>query len=144
MDIDRIEREIMIDAPAERVWSKLVEFAWVNDTAPGAFEPREGEVLVAEHSRYGKFPMLVEKVEPSRYLAYRWASAFPGQETVEGNSTRVEFTLTEEAGRTRLHLLESGFAALPEASRRPAFDDNTHGWTDQLDALRRRVERPAG
>ncbi|PRX47908.1 uncharacterized protein YndB with AHSA1/START domain [Prauserella shujinwangii] len=144
MDIDHIEREVLIDAPAERVWAKVTAFPWVNDTTPGAFDLREGEVVVAEHSEYGKFPMLMERVEPGRFLAYRWASAFPGQEPVAGNSTRVELTLTEEDGRTRLRVVEAGFAALPEEHRRPAFDDNTHGWTDQLERLRQRVEQQAG
>jgi uncharacterized protein YndB with AHSA1/START domain len=36
----------------------------------------------------------VEKVAPPTYVAYRWVSAFPGEELPDDNSTLVEFTLT--------------------------------------------------
>ncbi|SFQ45082.1 Uncharacterized conserved protein YndB, AHSA1/START domain [Amycolatopsis arida] len=145
MDIDRIERDVLIAAPPERVWTKLVEFAWA-DTGGSrvGVEPRPGERFVAENPEHGKFPIVVERVERPRHLAYRWASAFAGQEPAAGNSTLVEFTLIEEAGGTRLAVVESGFAGLPAESRRGALDDNTRGWTEQLDALRQRVEAAAG
>ncbi|MFI1172905.1 SRPBCC domain-containing protein [Streptomyces melanogenes] len=147
MSEDRIERETLIEASLERVWSLVAEPGfWVADKAslPGTVA-REGETMVAKNPEYGDFPVRVEKVEPPTYLAYRWASAFPGEELREDNSTLVEFTLTPEGGGTRLRVVESGFAALAgsEELRGRAVKDNTGGWAQELDALRTRAEQPS-
>lgn len=147
MSMDRIERETLIAASLDRVWSLVAEPGfWVADqgTLTGS-TAREGESLVAKNAEYGNFPVRVEKVEPQTYLAYRWASAFPGEELREDNSTLVEFTLTPEGDKTRLRVVESGFAALagPEALRDKAVKDNTGGWPQVLDALRTRAEQPS-
>jgi uncharacterized protein YndB with AHSA1/START domain len=140
MDLDRIERDTLINAPAERVWAKLVEFFWVDEGSRRGVEPTAGERFVAESREHGDYPIRIEKSEPYRYLAYRWASAFAGQEPVEGNSTLVEFTLTDEGGGTRLRVVETGLAALAEQSRQQVFDDNSGGWEQALDGLRKSVE----
>jgi uncharacterized protein YndB with AHSA1/START domain len=148
MSDDRIERETLIAAPLERVWSLVAEPGfWVADKAnlPGTVA-RQGESVVARNAEYGDFPVRVEKVEPPTYLAYRWASAFPGEDLREDNSTLVEFTLTREGDQTRLRVVESGFAALAasEELRSQAVKDNTGGWPQELDALRARAEQSSG
>lgn len=147
MTEDRIERETLIAAPLERVWSLVAEPGfWVADKAslPGTVA-REGESMLAKNAEYGDFPVRVEKVRPPTYLAYRWASAFPGQELREDNSTLVEFTLTAEGDKTRLRVVESGFAALAAAEelRDQAVADNSGGWPQELDALKTRAEQPS-
>ncbi|MEV4612692.1 SRPBCC domain-containing protein [Kitasatospora sp. NPDC049258] len=147
MSEDRIERETLIEAPLERVWSLVAEPGfWVADPASVAGTvATEGGSTVVKNPEYGEFPVRVEKVEPPTYLAYRWASAFPGEELREDNSTLVEFTLTAEGGGTRLRVVESGFAALAgsEALRSKAVEDNTGGWPQVLDAFKKRVEQQA-
>ncbi|MDP9224292.1 MAG: SRPBCC domain-containing protein [Actinomycetota bacterium] len=145
MTEDRIERETLIAAPLERVWSLVAQPGfWVADKAslPGTVA-KEGDSMVAKNPDHGDFPVRVEKVEPPTYLAYRWASAFPGEELQHDNSTLVEFTLTPEGDKTRLRVVESGFAALagPAELRRRAFKDNTGGWPQELDALKTRAEQ---
>lgn len=144
MTQDRIERETLIGASVERVWSLVAEPGfWAADAGSvSGTVAREGDVVVAKHSEYGEFPVRVEKVEPPTYLAYRWASAFSGQVPDTGNSTLVEFTLTAEGDRTRLRVVESGFASLsgPEELRGNAHRDNSGGWVQVLDALKARVE----
>ena len=147
MSEDLIERETLIEAPLERVWSLVAEPGfWVADKAslPGTVA-KEGESMMAKNAEHGDFPVRVEKVEPPTYLAYRWTSAFPGEELREDNSTLVEFTLTPEGDRTRLRVVESGFAALAgsEELRRQAAKDNTAGWPQELDALKTRAEQPS-
>lgn len=144
MSADRIERETLIEASLERVWSLVTEPGfWVADPAslPGTVA-REGESMVAKNAEYGDFPVRVEKVEPPTYVAYRWASAFPGQELREDNSTLVEFTLTPEGDKTRLRVVESGFATLAgsEELRGQAVKDNTSGWPQVLDTFKTRTE----
>lgn len=148
MSEDRIERETLIEASLERVWSLVAQPGfWVADKAslPGTVA-KEGESMVARNSEHGDFPVRVEKVEPPTYLAYRWASAFPGEELREDNSTLVEFTLTPEGDKTRLRVEESGFSTLAgsEQMRNQAVEGNTSGWRQELDALKTRAEHPAG
>src|SRR5260370_22676012 len=103
MSEDRTERETVIEAPLERVWSLVAEPGfWVADKAslPGT-AAKEGESMVAKNAEHGDFPVRVEKVDPPTYLAYRWASAFPGEALSEDNSTLVEFTLTPDGATTR-------------------------------------------
>lgn len=143
---DRIERETLIEAPMERVWSLVIEpgFWAVGDPASVAGSvAREGESMVARNAEYGDFPVRVEKVEPPTYVAYRWASAFPGDELRDDNTTLVEFTLTQEGEKTRLRVVESGFGALPgtDELRRKAVEDNTGGWVEVIGALKARAEQ---
>jgi uncharacterized protein YndB with AHSA1/START domain len=145
MSEDRIERETLIAAPLERVWSLVTQPGfWVADEAslPGTVA-REGESMLAKNPQHGDFPVRVEKVQAPTYVAYRWTSAFPGEELREDNSTLVEFTLTAEGDKTRLRVVESGFAALAgsEELRSRAMKDNTGGWPEVLDAFKKRVER---
>ncbi|WP_433248678.1 SRPBCC domain-containing protein [Streptosporangium sp. CA-135522] len=145
MSEERIERETLIAASLERVWSLVIEPGfWVADNAGlSGTVAEEGESMVAKNAEYGDFPVRVEKVEPPTYVAYRWASAFPGEELREDNSTLVEFTLTPEGDKTRLRVVESGFATLAgsEELRRQAVKDNTGGWSQVLDAFKARAEQ---
>ncbi|WP_033438939.1 SRPBCC domain-containing protein [Saccharothrix sp. NRRL B-16314] len=145
MSEDRIERDTLIAAPLERVWSLVAAPGfWVAEDAGAATAPAaEGQSVVAKNPEYGEFPVRVEKVEPPTYVAYRWASAFPGQELRDDNSTLVEFTLTAEGDKTRLRVVESGFATIvaSEDVRAQALSDNTGGWPQVIDALKDRAEQ---
>lgn len=149
-DDDRIEQDILIAAPPERVWALVAQPGfWVvpeGGTIAAADTPAEargGSRTVRKHPEYGSYPVIVVRSDPPQYIAYRWSSAFPGQEPDQGNSTLIEFTLSPEGTATRLRVTESGFARLTasEAKRRKALDDNTDGWAKVLDLLRNHVER---
>lgn len=142
---DRIEREVLIAAAPERVWPLVAEPGfWANDeeTHRGTVAA-EGASLVVRHSEHGEFPVRVEKVDPPNYVAYRWVSAFPGEQLREENSTLVEFFLTPDGGGgTRLRVVESGFAALPTSgeNRRNVVNDHIAGWEQCMIALAGRAE----
>jgi uncharacterized protein YndB with AHSA1/START domain len=148
MDTDRIEREILIEASLERVWEVLTHpGSWIGEADPAGFELREGETYVFQMGS-GGMHQRAEKIEPMRYISYRWAP-YPifggGVEPREGNSTLVKFTLSREAGGVRLRVVESGYDALdaPEELRRKGFEDNTRGWDGALADLKQRAEKPA-
>ncbi|MEW9552503.1 SRPBCC domain-containing protein [Nonomuraea sp. NPDC050783] len=145
MSEDRIERETLIDASLERVWSLVtVPGFWVAEEASVAGTvATEGALLAAKNPHLGEVWVRVEKVEPPTYVAYRWNSVFPGEELSEDNSTLVEFTLSTEGGRTRLRVVESGFATLkaPDEKREQARCDNITGWAHELDAAKARAEQ---
>lgn len=147
MTTDRIERDTLIAAAQDHVWAMVARPGWwVADEGSLAAEiAQEGRSVVAKNSTYGEFPVSVEKVDPTSYLAYRWASAFPGAPLSSDNSTLVEFMLTSEGDHTRLRVVESGFASLVGAPDQidDAQAQNAVGWIEVLDGFRSRVENAA-
>ena len=148
MSGDRIEREILIDAPIERVWMVLTDAEHISSWFGGGdhvrIDPRPGGTIVFEHGDQGPIPARIERLEPPFAFSYRWAQGEPGEEPTEGNSTLVEFTLEEEGGGgTRLRIVESGFAALPlaETASTTRHDQNVVGWTRALPRLRDHAAR---
>ena len=140
---DRIEREIFIEAGIERVWSLVAHAGfWVGDAPHFDVIATEGETVAIDAGRHGRFPVLVERLEPPRYAAYRWASGFPGASIATANATRVEFTLVEREGGVLLSVVESGFAGLAgtRAFRAARHRDNVAGWASQLALFRHAAE----
>ncbi len=102
--------------------------------------------MTVDHGEYGTFPTRIVKVDAPRYFSYLWASAYPGQEATDENSTLVEFTLIPDGDATRLRLVESGFASLaipPEKQATASYDSHTGGWTGVMDRAKQYIERPA-
>lgn len=143
MIADAIEKEILIQAPAETVWQVITEPAhisqWFSDTAELDPQPGGEGVLVFEDRATGHravVRMRVETAEPPRRLAFRWdypAGVEPGPE----NSLRVEFTLAAEGAGTRLRVVESGFAALrrPGQDKAAYYEAHDKGWDVHLASL---------
>ena len=136
MTTDRIERETTIEAPVERVWELLTEAehlgAWFGD-AGAEIDLRPGGAMALSFEEHGTVRARVERVEPQRLFAYRWASAMDA-EPAEGASTLVEFTLEPAGDGTLLRVVESGFAALdvPAEDIERRIRENTGGWEQQL------------
>jgi uncharacterized protein YndB with AHSA1/START domain len=148
--MDRIEREVTIDAPPERVWELVTEAEhlgrWFGD-AGAEVDLRPGGVLALHWSEYGTSMGRIEAVEPTRLFAFRWAPFKDpgGVEPTESNSTRVEFTLSAEGDGTRLRVVESGFELLDcsEEQRGRNLDGNTEGWRAELGELQEYATRVA-
>ena|ERR1700716_705207 len=140
----RIEREIVIDAPVEMVWSVVTEpehiSGWFSDSAD--LELRPGGTAVLRWNDGGIFQGRVERVEPPHFFSFRWAVE-PGRDVDEGNSTLVEFSLRGEQGSTRLTVVETGFQDLagPEDEKQRHFDSHSRGWELELGELREYVGR---
>ncbi|MCU1489680.1 MAG: polyketide cyclase [Acidimicrobiaceae bacterium] len=142
MNADRIEREVKISAPIERVWSVLTEPAhvgtWFGTGTPAEIDLRPGGVMVLDHGSYGTFPTLIVDVDPPRALSYRWASAYPGVLATADNSTLVEFTLEPAADGTLLRVVESGFDSLvipPERESSAGYASHSEGWSGVAEKL---------
>jgi uncharacterized protein YndB with AHSA1/START domain len=135
---DRIEREILIDAPVEVVWALVTEpehvGSWFSDSAD--IDLRPGGEATLTWDEHGSVRARVEKVEPQHYFSFRWARPVDA-EPAEGNSTLVEFSLSAEDERTRLRVVESGFRELdrPEADQATYAEENTQGWEHELGEL---------
>lgn len=146
-ELDRIARQIDIDASAERVWELVVRPGWyVND---GAVEPEpdlryEGDVAVVRHSSLGEFRFRTVELDKPRYAAFRWiGTPFRGEST---SSTLVEFWIDErDGGGVTLRVVESGFSGLADD---PAVwlkerQGNDNGWIAELEAAKAFIEAGA-
>ncbi len=147
---DRIEQQIVINAPLERVWDLVtVPGWWVPTTAEMEPDRTPGHVTVRESERWGRFPVEVVEMRPRSYAAFRWASSTPGADLGSGNTTLVEFFVADAdadaSEGVTVTVVESGFTALdvPEETRQSAFKDNTGGWAEMMDHLRKLAEEPA-
>jgi uncharacterized protein YndB with AHSA1/START domain len=145
---DRIEREVRLEAPIERVWralSNAEEFGdWFGVALPGqAFAPGQRVLGQITHPGYEhlSFEAWVERVEPPRVLSFRWHpyAIEPGVDYSKEPTTLVEFTLAEADGGTLLRVVESGFDKIPPSRRLDAFRMNSQGWEAQMDNIRKHV-----
>ncbi len=133
-----IERDILIEAPAEVVWRTITEPAQMSQW----FASRVDLVVEPGARGYLEFgdqggPVVVETVDPPTRFSFRWNHP-RGEEPVDGNSQLVEFTLTQEAaGRTRLRVTETGHESRswPDAEKQRYADEHLQGWGDFLDRL---------
>ena len=77
--------------------------------------------------------MRIERVEEPNVFGFTWhVSGLPDDDP---RRTYVEFTLEPIGAGTRLTVVESGFAQLPEDVHTKAFDGNTEGWSHELGEL---------
>lgn len=142
---DRIEKHLVLRAPQSRVWRAIATASelgtWFRMELDGALA--EGVTLRGRLTHPGYEHVTVEmqivRVEPERYLAYRWhpGAVDVGVDYSAEPTTLVEFTLAEAEGRTAVTIVESGFDALPPGRRADAFRMNERGWGGQLQNLTR-------
>ena len=100
--------------------------------------------MILDHGEYGTFHTRIETVEPPHRFAYRWASAHPGELATDDNSTLVEFTLTSDGEKTRLSVVETGFATLqipPEREPTAGYESHSSGWTEVVATLAKYAEQ---
>jgi uncharacterized protein YndB with AHSA1/START domain len=136
-----IEREVLIQAPVEVVWSVVTEpehlSGWLSDSAE--IDLRPGGEMVLQFDRIGTARGTVERVEPPHSFAFRWVTPEPDRDLSahEGNFTLVEFLLRSEGDDTLLRVTESGFASLHGIEQENAELAERHlgGWGTFLDRL---------
>jgi uncharacterized protein YndB with AHSA1/START domain len=136
---DRIEREILIDAPVDVVWAVVTEpehiSGWFSDSVELDLRPGGGAVF--HWSKHGTaVPGRVERVEPPHFFSFRWVVG-SGAELADANSTLVELSLSAEGDSTRLRVVESGFRGLagPDDEKQQHFDGHRRGWDLELGEL---------
>lgn len=148
MPATTVEREILIEATPQVVWGVITEpeqiSRWFSDDAD--IEGRagtDGSLTWKPGGRGGEkevdlvVPIRVVDAEPFRRFSFRWNhpdSASPD----ESNSALVEFSLIEEAGGTRLKVVESGIDLVTddEASNARYIKEHEHGWGKHFGELR--------
>jgi uncharacterized protein YndB with AHSA1/START domain len=132
---DRIERTVEIAHPPAQVWSALTTAeglgTWFGDAA--TIDLRPGGAAEMTWTSGDKASMRIERVEEPTVFGFTWR--IYGLPADDPRRTYVEFTLEPVSGGTRLTVVESGFAQLPDDVHSKAFDGNTEGWTNELGEL---------
>jgi uncharacterized protein YndB with AHSA1/START domain len=132
---DRIERIVEIAHPPAKVWAALTTAeglaAWFGHEA--AIDLRPGGSAWMRWTDGYTADMRVERVEEPAVFGFTWHIF--GLPDDDPRRTYVEFTLEPVGTGTRLTVVETGFAQLPEEARRTAYDGNTEGWAKELGEL---------
>jgi uncharacterized protein YndB with AHSA1/START domain len=133
-----IEREVLIEAPAEVVWRIITEpdqmSEWFADRVDLVVEPGAHGYM---HFGDQGGPVVVETVDPPKCFSFRWNYG-RDEEPVAGNSMLVEFTLTPEgADGTRLRVSESGHELRdwPQTEKQRYADEHREGWGEFFERL---------
>jgi uncharacterized protein YndB with AHSA1/START domain len=161
MTPDRIEKEILLRAPLERVWHAIADAdqfgTWFGVAFDGPFvagarltgriTPTRVDPEVAELQRphEGKaFEFTVDRIEPMRRISFRWHpfAVEPGVDYTNEPTTLIEFTLEEVPDGVLLTITESGFDNIPLERRAKAFAANDGGWTKQTQLIEKYLAVP--
>ena len=132
---DRIERTVEISHPPAKVWAALTTAeglsAWFGDEV--AIDLRPGGTGWMRWTDGPTVSMRVERVEEPVIFGYTWQ--IPGLPKDDPRRTYVEFTLEPTGTGTRLTVIETGFAQLPDDTHRAEYDAHLNGWTSELGEL---------
>jgi uncharacterized protein YndB with AHSA1/START domain len=151
---DRIEKEVVLRAPLDRVWraiSDAGEFGqWfgvrfdgpfvAGASVTGVITPTtvDDDVARAQEPHAGKSDTWqIVAIEPQHRLAFRWHPYDVESGDTEEPTTLVEFTLAETDDGVLLRIVESGFDKIPAGRRVSAFEGNSEGWAKQTELVRR-------
>jgi uncharacterized protein YndB with AHSA1/START domain len=151
---DRIEKQILLRAPRQRVWRALADSAefgrWFGMKLDGPFVPGaslrgvlvpttvNAEVAAAQKPHEGlPFDLRIEQMEPERRFSFRWHpnAVERGVDYSREPTTLVVFTLEEVPGGVMLTVVESGFDRIPLERRAQAFSANEGGWSVMVKIL---------
>jgi len=142
---DRIERQILLQAPRSKVWHALVDAEsfgdWFGVNLKGqrfvAGETVRGHITYPGYEHL-VCAMQIERIEPERLFAYRWHpyAVDPAVDYSREPTTLVEFALETAPDGVLLRLVESGFDRIPLARRAEAYRMNSGGWDEQMQNIR--------
>jgi uncharacterized protein YndB with AHSA1/START domain len=132
---DRIERTLELGHPPAKVWTALTTAeglgTWFGQNATVDLQQGGNAVLTWENG--DKAELRIERLEEPAVFGYTWH--IYGLPADDPRRTYVEFTLEPTDAGTRLTVVESGFAQLPQDEYAKAFGGNTEGWELELGEL---------
>lgn len=147
-NLDRIEKVVDLKAPRSRVWRAISDYREFGDWFRVALE--EPFAVGKEAKGRSLYPgkehltwrAVTAAIEPERYFALNWHpyAIDPSHDYSDEPTTRVEFTLSDIDGGTRLIITESGFDKLPAHRRAEAFPRNSEGWSIQSENVRNHLD----
>jgi uncharacterized protein YndB with AHSA1/START domain len=160
MNTDRIEKQILLKAPREKVWRAITdsrEFgAWFGMRLDGPFVAGrkitgriapttvDPEVAKMQEPFAGKaVELFVHRVEPETRFCLQWHpfAVDPKVDYSQEPMTLITFLLEEKPGGTLLTITEEGFEKIPPARRADALKANDGGWAHQAKLLEKYLAR---
>ncbi len=160
MCADRIEKQILLRAPRERVWraiSDAREFGlWFGVAFDGPFVEGtrltgkitpttvDAEVAKMQEPHAGTpFEWTVERIEPMQRISFRWHpfAIDPAVDYSKEPTTLIAFELLDAPDGILLKISESGFDSIPLARRAKAFTANERGWEIQTMLIEKYLAR---
>lgn len=132
---DQIVRTVELAHPPAKVWAALTTAeglgTWFGHAATIDLRPGGAAQLIWKSG--DKADLRIERVDEPKVFGFTWH--INGLPDADPRRTYVEFTLEPVGAGTRLTVVESGFAQLPEDAHRKAYDGNTEGWASELGEL---------
>ncbi|MEV0331250.1 SRPBCC domain-containing protein [Nocardia sp. NPDC050717] len=132
---DQIVRTVELAHPPAKVWAAITTAeglaSWFGNTAEIDLRPG-GDMRMTWKEGFSA-DMRVERVEEPSVFGYTWP--INGLPEEDPRRTYVEFTLEPVGEGTRLTVVETGFAQLPEDLHKEAFEGNVGGWKSELGEL---------
>jgi len=160
MSTDRIEKQVVLRAPQDRVWhaiSDSTQFGtWFGVEFDGPFVAGkrmtgrmvptkiDAEVAKMQEPYKGRtMEWTVETIEPMRLFSFRWHpfAIDPNVDYSKEPTTLIVFELEEVVGGTRLTITETGFDRIPLERRAKAFAANEGGWAKQIELIAKYLAR---
>src|SRR5215472_16548985 len=137
---DKIEKQIELKAPVDRVWKAVTdarEFgAWFGVKLEGQFEAGQPIQGKFKSEKYGHVTMkvTVKDISPKTSFSFTWTpyGIDPAYDYSKEDPTLVKFTLEPTTNGTLLRVTEEGFDHVPLVRRAKAFEMNTMGWGIQM------------
>jgi uncharacterized protein YndB with AHSA1/START domain len=132
---DRIERTVEVAQPPRAVWAALTTpeglGTWFGNEA--SIDLRPGGSARLRWTDGPTVDLRVERVEEPTVFGFTWR--IDGLPEDDPRRTYVEFTLEAAGTGTRLRVVESGFAQLPDDVYAKAYDSHVEGWPSELAEL---------
>jgi uncharacterized protein YndB with AHSA1/START domain len=139
---DWIERSVELAHAPAKVWAALTTgeglSAWFGEKA--TIDLRPGGAAQMTFQSGVTVDMRVERVEEPAVFGFTWR--IPELPDDDLRRTYVEFTLEPAGAGTRLRVVETGFAQLPDDSRRHTYDSHAEGWQSELGDLANYLDAP--
>jgi uncharacterized protein YndB with AHSA1/START domain len=144
-----IEKSIQLKAPVSRVWRALTDYKefgeWFRVDLDGPFlagQATRGQMTYPGYEHV-KMRMDIQEIVPETLFSFKWHpyAIDPDKDYSEEELTLVTFRLDPVGEETLLTVTESGFEKVPADRRAEAFRMNEQGWTEQVENIRKHVER---
>ena len=137
--LDRIESDIILPVPIERAWAAVTRVEEISRWFPKNMEMdfRTGGEFTMYFESGDTARGVIEAIDPPHRFAYIWEAkgADPNLPVKETYHTLVTYHLETVPEGTRLIVVETGFAELPEHQRQAILEGNVHGWAYELAEL---------
>ena len=133
---DKIERTVELTHSPAEVWAALTTAeglgTWFGNEF-AAIDLRPGGAAQMRWTGGHAVDMRVERVEEPAVFGYTWQ--INGLPKDDPRRTYVEFTLEAAGAGTRLTVVETGFAQLPDDVYGKEYDEHVQGWGSELGEL---------